>query len=298
MSEKKTFSNLSGFLLLDKEKGVSSHKALYPIKKFLPKGVKIGHTGTLDPEAEGLLVVAIGRATKFIPELEKGVKEYRAGFEFGYSSDTLDVWGDVSKMPTHALDQKDLELALKSFEGEISQVPPMYSALKKDGKPLYKLARKGIEVERKPRFVTVYSISLNEYNYPKGVFTVTCSKGTYVRTLISDIATTLGESAVMTYLRRTKSDFFDVANSVSIDSIKDLSDIEKKLIPIEDCFSYLDKIYVDEAHMVHIKNGVKVDLRRFSKLKKRDGKFAVYCDNQFIGVAQYTDEKILMTKKI
>ncbi len=298
MSENMLTFNLSGFLLLDKKKGVSSHKALLPIKKLLPRKYKVGHTGTLDPEAEGLLVVAIGKATKFIEILDGGLKEYEAGFIFGKSSDTLDIWGSVEERPTRLVDRAEVEQVFQSFIGEIDQVPPMYSAIKKDGKPLYKLARQGIEVERKSRKVTIYSLRLDDYRYPEARFTVSCSKGTYVRTLISDMAEQLSEYAVMTSLKRTKSDFFDLKHAISEDEITSIENVASHLISLDDCFSHLDKIEVDDVHRVHILNGVKVDLKRFSDYQNSDKKFAVYSGEQFIGIAECIGDKILTTKRI
>lgn len=277
----------------------TSQKALYPIKKLLPKGYKIGHTGTLDPNATGLLVVALGRATKFIRHLEKSSKIYTAELKFGLTSDTLDIWGKLEdKVVRNQISKEQFLSALKNFEGEITQVPPMYSAIKKNGVPLYKLARQGVEIERKERQISIYSIDLLAYDFPNATIKVDCSKGTYIRTLIDDIATNLGENAVMTALNRTKSDYFLLSDACVVAELETLDDVAKRLISIEECFLKLDKIYVDSKHAVHLKNGVKVDLARFCKYQVSDKDYAVHYEDEFIGIANWQGDKILLSTRV
>ncbi len=267
-------TGVNGFILLNKGKGVSSHSALTPLKKLMPKKTKIGHTGTLDPNATGLLPVAIGRASKFIQYLGNHPKKYRAGFKFGIKTDTADNWGSVIEKQAVEItlsseaQLKKLDLlreAIKSFIGEIEQVPPMYSAIKKNGKALYKYAREGVEIERKARLISIYKIDIIEFNYPDVIIDVECSKGTYIRTLIEDITQSINELATMTSLIRLQSDGFDLKNAVTIEQLKSESDVVNNLVKIEDVFTKLPNVKVDETHEKHIKNGVPVDLNRFQK---------------------------------
>ncbi len=264
----------SGFILLDKKEGVSSHGALTPLKKLLPKKTKVGHTGTLDPNATGLLPVAIGRASKFIQYLGDYPKKYRAGLVFGIKTDSGDIWGNEIKRVDTVLNLNEKEKekidflhafrdAIPSFIGEIDQVPPMYSAIKKDGKALYKYARKGIEVDRKSRKVHIMNIDILSFDYPNMMVEVTCSKGTYIRTLIEDIAESMGSIACMTSLIRLSSDGFDLKDAHPIDVFKTEKDIVNRMIRIESLFTNLPSVRVDEKHKKHIKNGVRVDLNRF-----------------------------------
>ncbi len=265
---------VNGFILLNKDKGVSSHSALTPLKKLMPKKTKIGHTGTLDPNATGLLPVAIGRASKFIQYIGNHPKKYRAGLQFGIKTDTADIWGNViEKQDIKAcLSTKEkavklgaLKQTLKTFIGDIEQIPPMYSAIKKNGKALYKYAREGVRVEREARIVSIYNIDIIEFNYPELVIDVECSKGTYIRTLIEDIAEKMNELACMTSLNRLESDGFDLKNAYTIDQFNSEHDILNKLYSIEEVFKELPTVKVDKNHEKHIKNGVPVDLNRFEE---------------------------------
>lgn len=262
----------NGFILLHKEGGVSSHGALRPLKRLLPKNTKIGHTGTLDPNAEGLLPVAIGRASKFIQYIGNHKKKYRAGILFGKTTDTGDIWGTVLETAEGSEILSEVEKAekkarflncLPSFIGKLKQVPPMYSALKKDGKPLYKYAREGLEIERQAREIEIYRIDLLRFEYPEAKIEVECSKGTYIRTLIEDLAKESGEIACMNSLIRLHSDGFHLEDAHPISSFLTREDIERRLIPIEFAFRKLPSLEIDAPHVKHIKNGVPVDLRRF-----------------------------------
>ncbi len=292
----------SGFILLNKKEGLSSHSALAPLKKLLPKKTKVGHTGTLDPNATGLLPVAIGRASKFIQYLGDHPKKYRAGLVFGIKTDSGDIWGnEVERVDSvHHLDENEkfellctLRDAITSFIGEIDQVPPMYSALKKDGKPLYKYAREGIELERKSRKISIFNIDILKFDYPNIIIEVECSKGTYIRTLIEDIAESMGSIACMTSLIRLSSDGFDLKDASFIDEFRTEEDIVKRMIKIEDLFTDLPKVRVDAKHKTHIKNGVRVDLNRFYQGKNGStlGIYALtdYEDNIF-ALAERTEE--------
>lgn len=252
---------LNGFLLLDKTEGVSSNQALYPIKKLLPKGTKIGHSGTLDPEASGLLVIAIGRATRFLSYIKKNNKTYSARIKFGIKTDSADIWGNIiEERAAHNLTLDKIKRHTAKFIGEISQIPPMYSALKKDGMPLYKLARKGIVVERAPRKQFIYSIDVLSFEYPYCDIEVSCDAGTYIRTLIEDIASSMGEIACMSYLRRTATDGFSVDESLSIDKITSLEAVSSNLLKLDCVFSSKPHLEVDYDLLKDLRNGKKIDI--------------------------------------
>ncbi|MDD2336823.1 MAG: tRNA pseudouridine(55) synthase TruB [Geobacteraceae bacterium] len=199
---------MHGFLVIDKPAGITSHDVVAKVRRVLSQK-KVGHTGTLDPFATGVLPVALGDATKVISHLDESVKEYRAIMRLGITTDTQDCTGKV-------LEQKDFEKitetqvleAFANFTGIISQLPPMFSAVKQGGVPLYKLARLGEEVERTPRQICIHTLSMNHYQLPFITFTVCCSRGTYVRTLAKDLGDTLGCGAHLVELRRLKSGLF------------------------------------------------------------------------------------------
>ncbi len=265
---------VNGFILLNKGKGVSSHSALTPLKKLMPKKTKIGHTGTLDPNATGLLPVAIGRASKFIQYIGNHPKKYRAGFTFGIKTDTADIWGNIIEkhnIKTCLSEEENsqklraLHQTIKTFIGNIEQIPPMYSAIKKNGKALYKYAREGTAIERTARQIIIFNIDIIEFDYPNVVIDVECSKGTYIRTLIEDIASKMNELATMTSLLRLQSDGFDLKDALTIDQFKNEDDIVNRLYRIEDVFKELPTVKIDKTHEKHIKNGVPVDLNRFDK---------------------------------
>lgn len=257
-------SSINGFLLLDKTGDRSSNKALYPVKKLLPKGVKVGHTGTLDPGATGLLVLALGRATRFISYLKSGKKAYEATLRLGLKTDSADIWGRViEEREPRRLDSEELLSALGRYEGEIEQLPPMYSALKKDGRPLYELARKGIEVERGRRRQHIYSIDLLSYEHPEVRIRVSCDAGTYIRTLIEDVFSAVGELATMTALRRLESDGFSVEDAICSDELRSLGDIEAGLISLDQAFRDIPALELDYELIRALRNGLSPDLTSY-----------------------------------
>lgn len=254
-------SNICGFLLLDKSEGKSSNQALYPVKKLLPKGTKIGHSGTLDPGATGLLVLALGRATRFISYLKGNKKCYEARLKLGIKTDSADIWGTiVEEREAAILTREQILSALQNFHGEIEQVPPMYSALKKDGRPLYELARQGLVVERRPRKQFIYSIELLEYEHPYISLRVISDAGTYIRTLIEDIASHMGEIATMTALRRLESDGFTIDKALKSDDIMNLTQVEEGLISLKQAFSHLPGLDLEKGIVRDLKNGKKLNL--------------------------------------
>ncbi len=211
---------MNGVIVLDKPKGITSQQAVSTVNRIL-KIAKSGHTGTLDPFATGVLPICINQATKIIPFMYGGFKKYEGVLELGISTDTLDATGEVtqeSEVPD--LRENAVLDVFSKYKGKINQVPPMYSAIKKDGVRLYEYARKGIEVQRKPRTVVVKEIDLLEFSPPYLRFMVECSRGTYVRVLASDIAEELGCGGHLKELRRTKSEGFTIDDAVTFEELE------------------------------------------------------------------------------
>lgn len=227
------FTALDGALLIDKPSGPTSHDVVDAIRrKFQIK--KVGHCGTLDPNATGLLIIVLGRGTKLSEKLMGDDKVYEGTIKFGETTDSYDTDGQISgslPVPPMTLDQLNTEAA--SFIGDQMQTPPMVSAIKKDGVPLYKLARKGVEVEREPRLIHIYNFRFTEYQEQVGVFKVACTKGTYIRSLAHDLGQKLGCGAHLATLRRSASGRFDVADALPLAEILNLplSGLTKRVIP-------------------------------------------------------------------
>ncbi len=212
---------MNGFVVIDKPPGVTSHDVVSRVRRILGTR-KVGHTGTLDPFATGVLPVAVNEGTKAIPFLDEGLKGYDALLRFGVKTDTLDMTGRVlHEADGTAVSPDRLEAVVESFIGEISQVPPMFSAIKRDGQPLYKLARKGQEVERQPRRVRINTLEILSVSLPLVTLRVVCSRGTYVRSLADDMGAALGCGAALQELRRTASGAFDIASSVTLESLEE-----------------------------------------------------------------------------
>lgn len=237
-----------GIILLDKAPGWTSHDVVAKCRGLLRER-RCGHGGTLDPMATGLLVVFLGRATRAAQYLP-GNKTYRAVFRFGEETDSLDVTGTVTKKHEKIPKLDELVNILPSFKGEISQIPPMVSAVKVDGERLYKLARQGLEVERAARTVTIWE--LEAYTLRSGEYGlyVTCSAGTYIRTLISDIGHALGSGAVMTGLRREASGPFRVEDAVTVDNAS-----PDRIMPVDRLFMEYPAVCVPEGHLKAVLNG-------------------------------------------
>lgn len=222
-----------GALLIDKPPGPTSHDVVAAIRKRT-QVKKVGHCGTLDPNATGLLVVLLGRATKLSEKLMADDKTYEGAIQLGVATNSYDADGEiVATKPVPPLTLESLNEAAAAFVGDHLQVPPMVSAVKKDGVPLYKLARKGIEVERKPRLVHIFAYSFSSYEPPVGQFRVACTKGTYVRTLAHDLGEKLGCGAHLASLRRTVSGSFEVAGALKLEEALDLpmDQLQQRMIP-------------------------------------------------------------------
>jgi len=227
------FTALDGAILVDKPAGPTSHDVVDAIRrKFGIK--KVGHCGTLDPNATGLLIIVLGRGTKLSERLMGDDKVYEGTIKFGEETDSYDSDGELTAslpVPLLTLDQLNEEAA--KFIGDQMQMPPMVSAIKKDGVPLYKLARKGIEVEREPRLIHIYNFRFTEYTEPLAQFRVACTKGTYIRSIAHDLGQKLGCGAHLTTLRRSASGKFDVADALPLDTILKLTtaELEKRVMP-------------------------------------------------------------------
>jgi tRNA pseudouridine55 synthase len=227
------FSALDGAILVDKPAGPTSHDVVDAIRRrFQIK--KVGHCGTLDPNATGLLIIVLGRGTKLSERLMGDDKVYEGTIKFGESTDSYDSDGDLTgSLPVMPMTLDELNTEAAAYIGDQMQVPPMVSAIKKGGVPLYKLARQGIEVEREPRLIHIYNFRFTDYTEPLGKFRVACTKGTYIRSLAHDLGQKLGCGAHLTTLRRSASGKFDVADALPLDAILKLtsSELEKRVLP-------------------------------------------------------------------
>jgi tRNA pseudouridine55 synthase len=246
---------MNGVLVLDKPKGITSHKAVSEVNKII-KARRAGHTGTLDPFATGVLPICFNKATKIIPYMKNDFKKYEALIHLGISTDTLDNTGQVIKELDPGILNKNAVIDVFSkYKGKINQIPPMFSAIKKDGVRLYELARKGIEVERTPREVTINRIELLEFNPPFIRFMVECSRGTYIRVLASDISNDLGCGGHLTDLRRIESDGFTIEEAVTIEDIKS-GHIELK--SLNDVLSHMKEVKVSSDLASQIRLGKQI----------------------------------------
>ena len=227
------FSALDGALLIDKPAGPTSHDVVDEIRRYF-RIKKVGHCGTLDPNATGLLIIVLGRATKLSERLMSDDKVYEGTMKFGEATDSYDCDGEITETkPVPPLTLEQLNEAAVPFIGDIMQMPPMVSAIKKNGVPLYKLARKGIEVEREARLIHIYNFRFSSYTEPTGTFRLACTKGTYVRSVAHELGQKLSCGAHLTALRRCVSGKFDVADAMPLDTLLGLnqSELEKRVIP-------------------------------------------------------------------
>ena len=285
---------MNGFIYVDKPEGITSFVAVAKIRRLF--GIKkAGHTGTLDPMATGVLPIAVGHATRFIELIPSHDKAYRAKFILGKTTDTLDITGAVTGEYQVTATREDVENALADFRGEIEQIPPMYSAIKKDGVRLYDLARQGIEIERESRKVTIYTLELVSYCEETAEYEIDCecSSGTYIRTLIADIGEKLGFGATMTSLRRTNANGVSIENCYTFEELEKLRDegnLESSVNCVDSLVVY-DKIKVTPAQAKRFSNGGELDCSRFGG-KKEPGLYRVYSqDGEFLGVGEI-DENI------
>ncbi|MGT0191283.1 MULTISPECIES: tRNA pseudouridine(55) synthase TruB [Burkholderia] len=279
---------LDGVLLLDKPVGLSSNDALIRAKRLL-LAKKAGHTGTLDPLASGLLPLCFGEATKFSQDLLEADKTYEATMRLGVRTATGDAEGEVIDTRPVECDRAAVEAALARFTGEIVQVPPMYSALKRDGKPLYEYARAGQTVEREGRNVTIHALDLLACEMPDVTFRVTCSKGTYVRTLAEDIGEALGCGAHLTMLRRTGVGALTLEHAVTLDALSDADESARDawLQPVDALLSTFPSVRLDDACAKRFLHGQRLPLSELGPIDAADGeRVRVYDATRLLGVAR------------
>jgi len=288
---------MNGVLNIYKPQEMTSHDVVAIVRKAL-NTKKVGHTGTLDPMATGVLPICVGRATKIVDFIQSDKKTYRTEITLGTSTDTEDCWGSVVETKAVNVTDESFRAAILSFIGEIEQVPPMYSALKVNGKKLYELARQGKTVERKARLRTIYDIFDIEIDGHKASFSVTCSKGTYIRTLCTDIGKQLDTLAHMSALERTSSGPFTTKDAITIDQVRNLGNqLVDRFYSIDQALGFEKKIYISEKAKELIQNGVKIDLMRYVKFDyNQDDYVLVYHKEQFIALARFNEDQLKVTK--
>lgn len=284
---------MNGIILIDKPQEWTSHDVVGKLRGILHER-RIGHSGTLDPLATGLLVIFVGRATRAVEFAEADTKEYIAGLRLGISTDTQDITGRVISSGGSVPDEFQLRKALDSFKGELEQIPPMYSAIKVGGKKLYELARKGESIERRPRHITVFDLDIAGRADDDYVLRVSCSKGTYVRTLCNDIGQALGCGGCMSSLRRTKAGVFSVEDAHTIAEIQEAADrgeAESLIIPLDTLFSEFNKLTVPAVAEKKLRNGSIVNT------SVSDGKYRVYSEsNEFLLLGEVQSGKLKTIK--
>lgn len=287
---------MTGIICLDKQEHMTSFSAVARARRITGEK-KAGHAGTLDPMATGILPVLFGGATRFMEFLPVHDKGYRARIQLGMTTDTLDTTGTVLTRSGVRVSKAQVEQALAAFRGDILQVPPMYSALSKNGVRLYELARRGEKVERQARPVTIYRLELTEFDgqTQECTLNVLCSKGTYIRSLADDLGRMLGCGAVMSGLRRTYAAGFSLKDCVTLDTLSELAQqgkLSQCMIPLERVLAAYPSLSVTQAQAVRFANGGALDADRLRFAEKRDGLFRVYSpDERFLGLGELLPEE-------
>ena len=282
-------NELSGVLLVNKHKGVTSHDIVFKIRKLYGTK-KVGHTGTLDPLATGVLPVLIGRSAKAAEYLLSENKKYIAEIKLGIVTDTEDITGNILEKSDTLPTENDFFEACKAFVGKIKQVPPMYSALKVNGQKLVDLARRGIEIERQAREITIFSIIPETIDEKEGLYRieVDCSKGTYIRTLCADIGKRLGCGATMTELQRTKSGDFELKNAYTIYELEKMSKEEREslLLPPEELFLEAPSVSFSEFYTRLFKSGCEIYQKKIGTHFDVGTFLRVYENGEFLALAE------------
>ena len=287
---------MTGIICLDKQEHMTSFSTVARARRIVGEK-KAGHAGTLDPMATGILPVLFGGATRFMEFLPVHDKGYHARIQLGMTTDTLDTTGTVLTRSGVRVSKAQVEQALAAFRGDILQVPPMYSALSKNGVRLYELARRGEEVERQARSVTIYRLELTEFDgqTQECTLNVLCSKGTYIRSLADDLGRMLGCGAVMSGLRRTYAVGFSLEDCVTLDTLSELAQqgkLSQCMIPLERALAAYPSLSVTQAQAVRFANGGALDADRLRFAEKRDGLFRVYSpDERFLGLGELLPEE-------
>ena len=279
---------MDGIILINKPKGYTSHDVVAKVKKVL-NVKKVGHTGTLDPNATGVLPLLLNEGTKVSKYLIEHDKEYEVTLKLGIKTDTLDIEGNIIEEQEVELDKlEDIESVLKSFIGKQEQIPPMYSAIKVNGRKLYEYARQGQSIELKPRNIEIYSIELNKINEKENEinFTVSCSKGTYIRSLCEDIAKRLGTIGYMKELNRIKVGRFSIKDAITIEELeKSTEKIEERVISIEKLFKELPTIKLEKSELKRFLNGVCI------LKEKENGIYNIY-EEDYIGLGIVKNKRL------
>lgn len=294
---KRSWQRVDGVLLLDKPSGMTSNSALQAARRLF-SAAKAGHTGTLDPLATGLLPLCFGEATKFSADLLEADKTYEADLLFGVTTDTGDAEGSVLERHPVQFGASDLEAALEDFRGPISQIPPMYSALKRDGKPLYQLARQGIEVEREARAVTILELLLLDWSNDRCRLRVACTKGTYIRTLAEDIGKVLGCGAHLTALRRVAVGPLRIADALSLDQINALAEADRPrlLLAPDALLQSLPAVRLDAEATLRFAHGNPVNAGASGAMTP--GKCRVYGENRLLGLGELDATGLLKPRRL
>ena len=284
---------MDGIIVIRKEKGYTSHDVVARLRGILHMK-KIGHTGTLDPEAEGVLPVALGKATRLVDMITEKEKTYEAVMRLGVVTDTQDMTGTVLRQEEVTVTPEETEEALASFVGEQMQIPPMYSALKVNGKKLYELAREGKTVERKARSVHFFEIRLLEMELPLVRFRVTCSKGTYIRTLCHDIGEKLGCGAAMESLLRTQVGRFELKDSLTLSQVEEAvadGTVEEKILGIEEALKEYPGVFCTKTGDRLLANGNPLDQNFVSEASKEGWIRMHFSDGSFAGIYQWDERR-------
>jgi tRNA pseudouridine55 synthase len=279
---------MDGFLLLDKEKGISSNQLVQKVKKSLSLK-KVGHLGTLDPMATGLMILAINRATKFSSYFLESDKSYDASIQLGSSTDTDDAMGNIISSSDIIPNEKDINKSLASFIGQSMQTAPFFSALKHKGKPLYKYAREGEFISKPPREINIFSIKNIICEHNKCSFIVHCSKGTYIRSIARDLGDKLNSGGHLSALRRLSQGIFNIKNAMTIENIE-----LNKLITIEEAFSELSEIQLDSNQTKFFMNGVKIE-----EINLEDDTYKIYdSSKKFLGLGMVSNSVLALKRLV
>ena len=288
---------MTGIIPLKKGENITSFFAVNKARRIIGEK-KCGHTGTLDPNATGVLPIAVGGATRFIELLPTHKKAYKATFKTGFCTDTLDIWGAVTETFDKKVNFEEIKTVALEFKGEIMQLPPMYSAIKRDGVRLYELARQGIEVERTPRKCEIYELIVSEAEKGEYSLYCECSAGTYIRTLINDIGEKLGCGATMTSLCRTFACGIELSECFTLEELTELKEkgeIEKAVIPLEKLLLEYPEIQVTENQAKRFSNGGSLMRERVRNVKE-NGIYRVYGNGEFLGLGELTDTDLLVKR--
>ena len=296
---------MDGILNIYKEQGFTSHDVVAKLRGIC-KQKKIGHTGTLDPDAVGVLPVCLGKATKVCDLLTDKDKTYEAVLQLGVVTDTQDMSGEILSKQEVSVSRDEIEEAVMSFVGDYDQIPPMYSALKVNGKKLYELAREGKVVERKARRITIHEIEISKINMEQKTVTMTvsCSKGTYIRTLCHDIGEKIGCGGAMATLKRTKVSSFMIQDSLTLSEVEELvkaGTVEEHLVKVDSLFANLSAVTVSKKYQKYVDNGNKIEISFLTEPVRTslNQEFRVYDEDQrFVGIFEAENRKTLKPKKM